>query len=240
MCTVTFFPLTGNRFLLSSNRDERTTRIPATPPIIKRQGNHNLIYPKDPQGGGTWIAADNRGNAVCLLNGALKPHKPEYPYRHSRGLVVLDFFNFNNIYDFIDLYDLNNIEPFTLVMVHQSALYEFSWNGSQRFLKNHNINEPNIWSSVTLYSPDIIRKRESWYSEWLQDHKNPDQDDIIKFHQTAGEGNKNIDVLMERTSYLKTVSITSILHDTSQICMVYKDMISGQKDKMAVLELTEE
>jgi uncharacterized protein with NRDE domain len=227
MCTVTFIPINNESYLLTSNRDEKTTRPYASPPFREKKGNYEILYPRDPQGGGSWIACDNRHNAVCLLNGAFTPHKPQYPYRHSRGLIVRDIFNYEHFSDFFDIYDLNNIEPFTLVVIYNFDLYEFRWDGERRSLKNHSFHSPMIWSSVTLYEEKIIRKREEWFYSWIQNENSPDIKKALHFHLFGGEGNKSTDLVMERTKYLKTLSITSVLVEKKGTKMLYKDLIHG-------------
>ncbi len=234
MCTVTFIPLGSDGYILTSNRDEITSRPPATPPFTEKRSNYEIIYPRDPHGGGTWIASDNRNNAVCLLNGAYLKHEPQYPYRHSRGLVVLDFFDFKNLFDFIDLYDLNNIEPFTLVIVRDFRLFEFRWDGSQRYLKNLSFSDPNIWSSVTLYDTGSIRKRESWFQEWIKNDPEFSFERILDFHMFAGEGNKETDILMERSDQIRTISITSVVNRDNNSTMYYKDILNHE-DHIAMI-----
>lgn len=187
-----------------------------------------MTYPKDPQGGGSWIAMDSRNNSLCLLNGAFERHVPDYPYRHSRGLVVLDFFRFNNLFDFIDFYDLNNIEPFTLVIVHDFRIFEFRWDGFQRSLKKLDFSQPRIWSSVTLYDDEIIKKREKWFGSWLEERSSFTLQDVLDFHTYAGEGNKRYDILMEQDRRLRTISITSIINENNGSSMFYRDLIKGE------------
>lgn len=234
MCTVTFIPLEEKGYLLTSNRDEKTTRPASTPPVIDRKKDYAVLYPKDPKGGGTWIAADDRNRAVCLLNGAFKVHRPQYPYRHSRGLVVLDFFEFENMYDFVDLYDLNNIESFTMVIIHSYNLYEFRWDGENKYLKDLSWDKPHIWSSVTLYDEEIIKKREKWFGEWLEQGHEPTIDSVLDFHLFAGEGNKQTDVLMERNDGLKTISVTSLFNRQEHSIMHYRDIIRDLKEKVKI------
>lgn len=230
MCTVTFIPTGRQSYILTSNRDEKTSRTVATPPFIDRKKEYALIYPRDPQGGGTWIAADNRLNAVCLLNGAFKPYKPRYPYRHSRGLVVLELFDYERIFDFFDLYDLSNIEPFTLVIVHGLSLYEFRWDGTDRHIRHLPFDQPRIWSSVTLYEEEVIRRRENWFEEWIDDNKGPETGEILRFHRFGGEGNKNTDLVMEREPLaLRTLSITSIRMGDDGCHMHYDDLMNDRK-----------
>ncbi len=36
-----------------------------------------------------------------------------------------------------------------------------------KWLESLNANKPHIWSSVTLYDPAAIRKRENWFNKWI-------------------------------------------------------------------------
>ena len=49
-----------------------------------------ILFPKDPAGGGSWIAVNETRMHGVLLNGAIRAHQPEAPYRKSRGLILLD------------------------------------------------------------------------------------------------------------------------------------------------------
>jgi uncharacterized protein with NRDE domain len=89
MCTVTFIPAADGVYL-TSNRDERLTRPDALFPFRAAQEGQELIYPKDAEAGGSWIALKSAGDAAVLLNGAFAKHQLQPAYRRSRGLVFLD------------------------------------------------------------------------------------------------------------------------------------------------------
>ncbi|HAD11338.1 MAG TPA: hypothetical protein DCF33_02760, partial [Saprospirales bacterium] len=111
MCTVTYLPL-SNGFILTHNRDEAPARSPKS---IVREGSPAILFPRDTHAGGTWIACSQSGRTACLLNGAFVLHRRQPPYRRSRGLLLLDFFDWKNADDFFAEYDLHNIEPFTFL-----------------------------------------------------------------------------------------------------------------------------
>src|SRR4249920_1778557 len=115
MCTVSFVP-SGNSNFFTSSRDEQADRPLAVFPEIYEHNGNKILYPKDPKGGGSWIAASESGNAVVLLNGAIKPHRPEPPYRKSRGIVVLDLVDKTSPVDAFEAYDCVSIEPFTVIL----------------------------------------------------------------------------------------------------------------------------
>jgi hypothetical protein len=83
MCTVTLVP-DGETLRVMANRDERHSRMAASPPRIVRAGRALALLPVDPQSGGTWIAATSAGLVFALLNGngAAPESAP------SRGLLI--------------------------------------------------------------------------------------------------------------------------------------------------------
>src|SRR5215207_9549701 len=87
MCTVTCIPA-GDKIFITSNRDEKHWRSNALPPAVYAATSGNLLFPKDGDAGGTWIAAHENGNAIVFLNGGFIAHTPKPPYRKSRGLVL--------------------------------------------------------------------------------------------------------------------------------------------------------
>ncbi len=94
MCTVTFLPTDASvgGYLLTTNRDESPSRRPASPPESTLIGGRAVLLPRDAEAGGTWIAVDDAGRAVCLLNGD-RPRPSagtDASAPPSRGLLVLD------------------------------------------------------------------------------------------------------------------------------------------------------
>lgn len=240
MCTVSFLPLSKNEFLLTSNRDEdiaRATALPINAYAIKEQ---TVFYPKDPKANGTWIAHSEKGFTLCLLNGAFKQHSVKSNYKKSRGLVLLDFFNYNSINRFTNEYDFNNIEPFTLIIVksceinNSILLYELKWDEFATSLKQIDSSMPHIWSSVTLYTESVMKNREQWFNDWLNKNPNYTKDEILFFHHFAGD-NSNDNSLMINRSTKKTVSVTCIYKTNAITEMIYEDIINQKLYKNKII-----
>lgn len=68
MCTVTWRLEAPDSYELFFNRDERRTRPRALPPGIHQNGRLAYVAATDPQGGGTWLACNQAGLSVGLLN----------------------------------------------------------------------------------------------------------------------------------------------------------------------------
>ncbi|MHA4842678.1 NRDE family protein [Flavitalea antarctica] len=228
MCTVTFLP-TRKGVYITSNRDEKNVRASALYPEAYEFSTGKLIFPKDADAGGTWIAAHENGNAIVLLNGGVVKHISMPPYRKSRGLIVLDLINHSEPFQAFKGLDLENIEPFTAIIWEHRSLYECRWDGNQKFTKQPDAAQPHIWSSVTLYTPAVIMKREQWFAEWLRRNQAPSQDDILNFHQFTGDGDTNNDLLMNRDGETFTVSITSISLEKYKARVSYLDLKQNQR-----------
>lgn len=68
MCTVSIIRLGDDLIRLACNRDEQLSRPLALPPRIVRINGQLAVMPIDPTGGGTWIAANEAGVMMALLN----------------------------------------------------------------------------------------------------------------------------------------------------------------------------
>jgi hypothetical protein len=223
MCTVTFIP-GRNRIILTSSRDEKLAREKAIPPALYKRSGYSLVYPRDTAGGGSWIAMKENGDAAVLLNGAFMPHTPVPPYRASRGLVFLDILDDDRPSLQLAKTDLGCIEPFTVVLWENNSLYEFRWDGNERYCKQLPAHQPFIWSSATLYDAGTVKKREQWFSSFLNHHPEPDRQEVMHFHRFTGDGDSSNDLLMSRDGVYSTVSITSMLLTPDYGSMQYLDV----------------
>ena len=142
MCTVTFLPLTNNNFILTSNRDEQKERE-TFPPKKYIEDGVEMAFPKDKTAGGTWIGASSKNRLVCLLNGAYSKHIRKNNYKKSRGILAKEMLKSANLQQFAAELDLNNIEPFTMLIVDWNNglnLFELVWDASHKHFKKLNKN----------------------------------------------------------------------------------------------------
>ena len=134
MCTVSFIPV-DDKFFITSNRDEKLNRKTALSPSIHEYKGVKFLFPKDTDAGGTWIAMKENGDAAVLLNGAFINHTAEPHYRKSRGLILLDILADEMPSTAFSKIDLKNIEPFTMILFQNKSLFEFRWDGVEKFGK---------------------------------------------------------------------------------------------------------
>jgi len=223
MCTVTYIPA-NEIYFLTSNRDEKNIRGQATVPTVYEMDGKKLIFPRDGDAGGSWIALHENRNAAVLLNGAFEKHIPEERYRLSRGKVFLNIISSERPVRQFYRMDLRMIEPFTIIVLDNDNLYECRWDGTEKHFMQLKKHRPYIWSSVTLYDSEVIKKREQWFAAFLNNHPHPTQKDILAFHRFTGDGDASNDLLMERGDLYSTVSITSMLMTADRGSMKYLDL----------------
>ncbi len=226
MCTVTFIKVQG-QFFLTSSRDEKLHRKQALPPDAYSINDVLLLFPKDTDAGGTWIALNEHSGAAVLLNGAFHFHESQPPYRRSRGLVLIDLLGATLPTDFFTKINLEGIEPFTIILLQQFKLFECRWDGTKKFKRQLSTQQSYIWSSATLYNETVQKRREAWFKKWLSTDPQPTQAAIIDFHQFAGDGDEQNDIRMNRDGQLFTVSISGIQLAEKTGVMHYLDLKDG-------------
>ena len=84
MCTASWILRDGG-YELFFNRDEKRRRAHALPPRQDDAGGVAYLAPQDGDAGGTWIAVNELGLALCLLNRYPDPQRGSYV---SRGHLV--------------------------------------------------------------------------------------------------------------------------------------------------------
>jgi hypothetical protein len=223
MCTVTIIPKGTHDFVLTSNRDEAPNRV-SLPPKLAIYNSTTLLYPEDALSGGTWIGVSEHHRLICLLNGGFKIHERQAEYGQSRGLVVKDLLSCNVIETTIENYNFKDIEPFTLVIADWNKaliFYELVWDGKTSHFKQLE-KKPHIWSSSTLYTDAMKQERQQWFEDYSNNHE-LEATSLLKFHKTAGIGNKDYDVVMNR-GFVKTTSITQVEKTQDALEMRYHSL----------------
>lgn len=230
MCTLTYIP-TKTGFLFTSNRDETVLRQVNDAPEAVQHFGHIVHYPRDPGAGGTWFASSERGLSLCILNGAFERHTRKESYRRSRGLMLLDAFGFDDAEQFAREYDFEGIEPFTLIWLshHPRMLVELRWDEQKLHFRPIDPFKPEIWSSSTLYSPEVRAERRSWFEKALDQGGFESQTDILHFHRFTGKGNKQQDLVMQRGDLLRTLSISSLEVQEDHGKLVHQNLTADEE-----------
>jgi uncharacterized protein with NRDE domain len=235
MCVLTFVPDASNGFIITNNRDENLLRPKAICPKEYKIGNRKAYFPKDAKAGGTWIATNLRFT-LCLLNGAFEKHVPTGQYTKSRGMVILDFLENENIELLKQSGCFNGFENFTLVIIEGACqkIYQIVWDGKKAQFNELNWNEAKIWSSCTLYTHEVIKERATLFNAFLEKAPKPTPKQLHGFHCYADLGDIANNLVMRRTDGTITQSISQIISDSSGTRFSYTDLI-GENNKSLVI-----
>jgi len=228
MCTVSFVKKDNGEVVLTSNRDEKTHRA-TLPPQDYSIGAKKVAFPKDEIAGGTWIALGDDGTFCCLLNGAFEKHNSKGNYRRSRGQIVLDVFRSPTVDDFINKIDLDNVEPFTLI-IYQSATQKLNllvWDEKEKHISDLDINEPHFWGSATLYTKEFTDVRRKQFFEHLKNDK--EEQSIFQKHSSTKEESGFV---LNNRDGIETVSVTQIILTELKGSMSYFVLDEKSKTKI--------
>jgi uncharacterized protein with NRDE domain len=228
MCTVSFV-CNNDAIIITSNRDEKIIRPSAIPPKNYILNGKNIIYPKDPKAGGTWYVVDEKGTVLVLLNGADEKHEVKLPYRKSRGLIVLEMISSVSSKEFWDEIDLNNIEPFTLVLFQNKQLFQLRWNGTEKSSLDLDSNKNYVWSSSTLYSKEIREQRAKWFYTFLDANSEITDPKMLDFHRYTEADNIEHGLVINRNNETKTLSITQSVIEKNKVTIHHLDLIAEKK-----------
>ena len=223
MCTVSFVRA-DDSVIITSNRDEHIQRENAAAPAFQILANKKIIFPKDARAGGTWFVAADNGAVAVLLNGAFKKHIAKPPYRKSRGLILLEIIEADKPLVFFETLNLDNIESFTIVLYQPEQLHEIRWDGIEKFKKQLNITGNYIWSSSTLYTEEIIKRREDLFQQFINTSTGVTASGIHDFHNNSNGDIEN-GFIIDRETGMKTFSITQAVLNSNGLNFLHNDLL---------------
>ena len=228
MCTVSFV-YADNSFLLTSNRDEKITRPSAIEPKVYQTETKKIIYPKDGKAGGTWFVVDEFGNTIILLNGGKTKHIVKERYRLSRGIIVLELMASNAIVSTWKTIDLTDIEPFTLLVLENKKPYQLQWSGEEKSTDELDIDQTYIWSSSTLYAPEIQQQRAQWFSQYMNENQKISAELMRFFHKSTEPKDSKNGLIINRDNLLKTLSVTQAVISENSVSVNHSDLIQDKE-----------
>ncbi len=223
MCTMTIVPLPADRVRVAFNRDENRDRPAAKPPVRRRIGEREALLPIDPISDGTWIAANDAGLILALLNG-----NPPQPVRgkaaRSRGEIVPELISCDSPADALERFDRKlrpaDFAPFRLVLFGRGLLADIRWDGNQSMISNRLLGgSPVLFTSSGLGDHLVEGPRRELFELHFENAADPvaAQD---AFHAHRWPGREHLSVNMARVD-ARTVSRTVIARDDDAIQFDY-------------------
>ncbi len=217
MCTVSWFT-TPTGYELFFNRDESRKRTEALPPE-PFSGSCQFLSPTDKQGGGSWMAVNQFGITVCLLNLYSEIDLLESDHFVSRGKVIRDIADvasLDEVYERISLFNLSEFRTFRVFAIDVTGKnILLSWNGKELLVENDTV-APK--SSSSLDTVVVRDGRKAMFREaGLQD--SVDRNAFFDY-QRGHEPNKDYSVCVHR-EFTKTVSMSHIVVDNELVRFDY-------------------
>lgn len=151
MCTVTIVRA-GDLLRVACNRDELRRRPAAFAPFITRAGGQQVLTPQDPQGRGTWIAANSAGIVFALLNVNSIPTARTRGLQ-SRGLIipmVAECSSIDEIAWRVEDIGQDAFAPCRLIVVDHDIAVVVSIGTGQREIEVHTVAQPLLFTTSSL------------------------------------------------------------------------------------------
>lgn len=240
MCTVTIIPLSADQAgtRLACNRDESRRRAPALPPIVRSFGARRAILPIDPVSDGTWIAVNDAGLTLTLLN-VYQPmecdQSPSLPAQptasatppdahQSRGTIIPSLLHLRDTgqvaAQFDNFFDPTRFAPFRLVAVDRNMVIDLHGDGSRVHLRSavRNI-APLLFTSSGLGDQVVEGPRRALFTEFFTEESDgPSRQNA--YHRHFWPDRRHISVCMSRET-ARTVSFTVVEVAAESVVMHY-------------------
>lgn len=216
------------------NRDERRYRLPGLPPRVVVAGHRRALMPIDADAGGSWIAVNDIGLVVALLNltstsGEHMPERHARVPRRSRGHIVPALAATASIDEarrMIETTDVAAYEPFRAVALHRQHWFEARWTGQRFQTQRGPIGRPLIWTSSSLGDDVVSGLRRALFDRvFAQRPLSSDVQDA--FHHHTWDDRPEVSVRMSRAD-ASTVSITTIDLTATGAHMDYEPIAAGE------------
>jgi len=226
MCTVSW-TLSADGYDLLCNRDEKRSRARAIPPCVRTESKLQVVSPRDPEGGGTWIASNSRGISVALLNGcnlgeADGPIACE-PAKESRGKLparLIRLGSVDAIWGAVETMHPSGFRPFTLVILAPGEPAQlFAWDGREK----RNLTDRaahGLISSSSLDPRGVRQHRHAAFDSLRRQSSAVNPNLLYSFHESHGKSPSAYSACMHRPD-AETVSFSWIRVNAVEVSFFY-------------------
>lgn len=224
MCTATWLA-TGDELLLLFNRDERRSRPAGLPPRAGERDGRRFLAPIDGAAGGTWIAVNELGLILALLNRSAEGAEPSAG-RESRGTIVANLAGASALAEVerrLGALALGRFVPFRLVArsLHPAAMLCLVWDGTALAREELDA-ECGILCSSSLGDERVTRVRTPLWRRLFVGGGRPEPAALREFQRSHDPERSADSVCMHRED-ARTVSQVEIRIDARQAEMIYRD-----------------
>jgi len=203
------------------NRDEKRTRGIAFAPGVEEIGGVRNIAPIDSDGGGTWLAANEYGISLRLLNG--QPGLDSGGPRRSRGLLIRELARAPSAGEcalWAKQLDLRPYAPFSLVILEpERPAIVAQWDGSELVIDP--AGDAHIPLTSSSYNAEGVRRsRLNEFANRVGTARPFDPALLYGFHSSHGASPDAYSTCMHRAD-AETVSFSWVVVTRSAIRLLY-------------------
>jgi hypothetical protein len=220
----------GGGFRLSSNRDERRDRAPASPPAVHLLTHQTAIFPVDPVGQGTWVGVNGAGVAAALLNRTIDSAVIDKSSLRSRGLIIPALLDCTSLPEALDIgaaLNPRDFDRFRLVVVQNTTVAIVTSDGVACSGDLTTLSRPIMLTSSSLGDGFVEGPRSRLFDQlfagdegsWLRAQR--------RFHDHQWPSRRDISVRMERGD-ARTVSHTVVNVSCRAIELQYRALDSAK------------
>lgn len=235
MCTVSVIPLEDGGVRVLCSRDEQRSRALAEPPAERACGDRLAVFPRDPDGGGTWVGANDAGLACTVLNRADAASSADSKTGRdfaSRGEIVPELLQAASLDDAVRLaeaIDPERYRSFRLMVVGggEAALLRAD-DGAVRVVWRAPIGEPRMETSSGLGDHLVEGPRQELFDEMVLGAFRDGMagDGLVRvqdsFHRHRWADRPELSVDMSRED-AETVSLTTVEVTAGSVVVRYLD-----------------
>jgi hypothetical protein len=182
----------------------------------------NYLAPIDPESTGTWIAVNQAGLAMCILNRTAIHSAPHIKYRKSRGSIIPSLIaakDLNQAVKLVHRLAADNFASFCLIICDGSVVSEIS--NVQGVLKTRQQSafvKPLLFTSSGLGDHFVEARRRKLFEALVARLGTPETQDA--FHRHYWPDRRHVSVMMRRAD-ASTVSVTQVILEQERSHMNY-------------------
>jgi hypothetical protein len=212
MCTVSW-AATAEGYELFCNRDERRTRQAAHAPTVRTSRGVRFLAPTDAEAGGTWIAANEYGLTLCLLNRYSEGESQAVGECKSRGLLLPDLMSLRDpaeVMRAVARGGPSQFHPFTLLALAPGATPAAAcWTGHRLLVSDDGDVSLMPLTSSSFNTAEVVRARRELFQSMAAGPTNRPADMLTRFHHSHEPGPGPLSVCMHRPD-ASTVSFSRV------------------------------
>jgi hypothetical protein len=210
VCTLTVVPFVSGAVRIAFNRDESRTRAAGLPPQVKRFGSRAAVLPTDPLSGGTWLAVNDAGLALAVLNGNPPDRDRNAPKPpRSRGEMIPSLLECDSPSAALGACErlvYPDFAPFRLVLIGDGLVADVRWDGREPMVMSRLVGGvPQMFTSSGLGDHLVEGVRRELFDGMFA--SGPESWEAVQhaFHRHRWPGREHLSVNMSRDT-ARTVS----------------------------------